>query len=352
MQRKLLALLVLLALHGGAGDAGRGEDAHEYRDNMVIRKLPADVKRRLEEAKKLEGTDWEGVASACLQIGREDLSWRVLSMIARMRKDAYRCPSVFYSSYGWVASYSIDPTASHPPVLCSCMRPPAQNVNFLQTGTTLEEALARYAEFHRSVYFADRPPDDTRALVTDPKQLRHGTPHPAAVMLYSSYSSFWGLISRRDATYPLGRLCDVADDHVAASSLRCDAVLSWEQASRVLGHREYRLMGCMMRVRVLARSKYGEREGPVAHTGEQHAARGASAVDAQGRPRGEDGVETAMLDWWMLGRAQDAVLTDMSSFGYSATARSLFNTTMPITIKKNSEKQMSNGLMKKLLQTE
>uniref|UniRef100_A0A7S4KZJ1 Uncharacterized protein n=1 Tax=Guillardia theta TaxID=55529 RepID=A0A7S4KZJ1_GUITH len=241
--------------------------------------------------------------------------------------------------------------------------------------------------------------DLPRALVTDPKQLRHGTPHPAAVMLYSSYSSFWGLISRRDATYPLGRLCDVADDH----------------ASRVLGHREYRLMGCMMRallsptrlieermmnaiagarhvvaahlrvgplhtsnyvmmtdkdlhtawgcidellatrdgtvlylatdleqVRVLARSKYGERvvqqEGPVAHTGEQHAARGASAVDAQGRPRGEDGVETAMLDWWMLGRAQDAVLTDMSSFGYSATARSLFNTTMPITIKKNSEK--------------
>ena len=28
-----------------------------------------------------------------------------------------------------------------------------------------------------------------------------------------------------------------------------------------------------------------------------------------------------MLDWWMLSRAQDAVLTDMSSFGYSATAR-------------------------------
>ena len=162
MHRKLLALLVLLALHGGAGDASRGEDAHEYHENMVIRKLPADVRRKLEEARKLEGTDWERVALACLQIGREDLSWRVLSMVARMRKDACRCPSVFYSSDGWIASYSIDPTASRPPAPCTSRRPTAQHVNFLQTGATLEEAVARYAESHRSVYFADRPPDDTR----------------------------------------------------------------------------------------------------------------------------------------------------------------------------------------------
>ena len=37
--------------------------------------------------------------------------------------------------------------------------------------------------------------------------------------------------------------------------------------------------------------------------------------------QGDDGQRAVFLDWWVLGETQDAVLSDSSSFGYSAASR-------------------------------
>ena len=84
------------------------------------------------------------------------------------------------------------------------------------------------------------------------------------------------------------------------------------------------------------RRRYGARavfqDVPVAHTGEQHRLSGAPAVDENGRPRNETAVAGAMVDWWMLAQAPIAILSDKSSFGYSALARSLFGQSLPVTV--------------------
>ena len=38
--------------------------------------------------------------------------------------------------------------------------------------------------------------------------------------------------------------------------------------------------------------------------------------------QGQEGQEAVFLDWWVLGETHDAVLSDSSSFGYAAAARS------------------------------
>ena len=64
---------------------------------------------------------------------------------------------------------------------------------------------------------------------------------------------------------------------------------------------------------------------------------GAPAVDETGRPRSEEAVAGAMIDWWMLSRARRAVLSDKSSFGYAALAMSMFNeSALPVTISRDT----------------
>lgn len=56
----------------------------------------------------------------------------------------------------------------------------------------------------------------------------------------------------------------------------------------------------------------------------------------QGLARTEAAVEGALVDWWMLAQAKIAVLSDKSSFGYSALSLSLFNHTLPVTISRDT----------------
>eukprot|EP00960_Hanusia_phi_P045019 756978-Hanusia_phi.AAC.2 len=158
MLRNLVTLLAVVSLHGAGGD----EDTHEHRGNMVIRKLPVHVRRRLEQEADLEGTDWEEVAVACLQIGREDLSQRVFSMLARMQESRHSCPAVFFSSHAWITSHSVGSRPHRSQQTCSSRISPAHHINFLQSSSSLDEAVERYAHFHSSVYLSDDPPKHTR----------------------------------------------------------------------------------------------------------------------------------------------------------------------------------------------
>lgn len=94
-------------------------------------------------------------------------------------------------------------------------------------------------------------------------------------------------------------------------------------------------------IRAEAQQRYGARvmfqDVPVAHTGEQHGLGGAPAVDEEGQPRTDIHVAGAMIDWWILSQATHAILSDKSSYGYSALARSLYNLSLPVTIGRSTQ---------------
>lgn len=242
------------------------------------------------------------------------------------------------------------------------------------------------------------------AAITDPAQLHFPgvTPLDLAfqtpLVIYSSYSAFWGALLRHPSYRGLRGLCSIAergvgetDDGEAAFRLlgcvahatlspsagMADAVRDeWDPklAGKHLVSAHIRLgprhtsnyvmldqrgvataFSCLDRllkddkdwvlflatdspeVRVAARKRWGNRvlaqDAPIAHTGEQHALRGVPAVDQEGKTRGALAVRGAMLDWWLLGEAEHFLVSDKSSFGYSAVARAVFNSSvLPMTV--------------------
>ncbi len=55
-------------------------------------------------------------------------------------------------------------------------------------------------------------------------------------------------------------------------------------------------------------------------------------MDEHGSARSDAAVLSAMMDWWLLGEGAEAVISDHSSFGYSAVARSRFAASLPVTV--------------------
>ena len=60
-------------------------------------------------------------------------------------------------------------------------------------------------------------------------------------------------------------------------------------------------------------------------------------LDEEGKPRTDMHVAGAMIDWWILSQATHAILSDKSSYGYSALARSLYNLSLPVTIGRSTQ---------------